>query len=199
MSEDKKDFKFEIFENGVSPFKSEDLTEEEAAQREKAYYMQVLSRKVKNLNPDGMWSIPQELLQEVQASYIVANPSGKLPTYKVQRLELQNLIKDKYKGEFETRDLLLESIPSDISLRSWAKKKGWEEAIWAKIRTEGLFTKEKRVEMLESLYNQGKNGNVTAAKIWLTISGDYSDKMDIQSDRSAEVYREINKALRKES
>lgn len=199
MSDNKDDkFKFEIFEKGESPFKRDDVTEEEAAQREKAYYKQVLSRKVKNLNADSEWTIPQEMLQEIHASYIVANPDGKYPSYNKQREQLIELIEEKYKDDDETRTLLLEYIPSHVSIRAWAKKKGWDEAVWEKIRAEGLFTKEKRVAIIDSLHSQGLKGNVSAAKIWLTISGDYSDKMDVNTNNASEVFREINKSLQKQ-
>jgi hypothetical protein len=200
MSDDKKDdkFKFEIFKNGESPFRNSDISEEEAAKQEKAYYKQCLSRKVKNLNPDSIWTVPQELLQEIHASCIISDPDGKLPSYKEQRKQLIELIKDNYKDDDEIRELLIESVPSHVSVGAWSKKKGWEEAVWSKIRAEGLFTKEKRVAMLEALYQQGVKGSYAAAKIWLTISGDYSDKMDVNTNNASEIFREINQTLRKE-
>lgn len=151
-------------------------------------------RAVKKLtNGDSPWTLTQEMLQEVMAGHTVANPT-QLPPLTQMVEELKKEIELRYKEEEETRDLLLESIPAMRSVREWVKKEGWEEAVWGRIRADGLFTARKRAHVIESLRERALDKSDVAAKIWLTLSGDYSEKMEV-NDKSVEQYREINKVL----
>ncbi len=49
--------------------------------------------------------------------------------------------------------------------------------------------------MIEAIRSRGLNKSDTAAKLWLTLSGDYSEKIDIKQDETVEKFREINRIL----
>lgn len=151
-------------------------------------------RAVKKLsNGDSQWTITQELLQEIQAAHVVANPDVTPQVTKMVE-ELKQEIEKRYVDDPELRELLLESVPAVRSVREWLKKDGWEEAVWGKVRQDGLFTPAKRAQVIESLRTRALDKSDVAAKIWLTLSGDYSEKMEVDN-RSVDMYREINQVL----
>jgi hypothetical protein len=165
---------------------------EEASQ--KAVAQMEAIRAVKKLSPEGStWTLTQQLLQEVMAGHTVINPE-KLPALTQMVEELKVEIEKRYTDDPELKKLLLESIPTMRSVREWVKKDGWDEAIWGYVRAEGLFTASKRAQMIESLRTRGLDRSDVAAKIWLTLSGDYSEKMEVDN-KSVDVYREINNIL----
>lgn len=152
-------------------------------------------KDVKALNKDSSWTIPQEILQEVIAGYTVADPNNIPKTPKLVE-DLKEEIKRRYEHDHNLRDTLLLSIPSDLRyVREWMKKEGWEIAIWSKVRMEGLFTSSKRAEVIESLRQRAIDRSDVAAKIWLTLSGDYSEKDTATDSKTVDTYREINKIL----
>lgn len=163
---------------------------------EKAVAQIRLLREVKKLSdPDSEWTLPQQLLQEVMANRTVANPD-KLPPLTEMVLELKEKIEKQYSEDLEIKQLLLDSIPSMESVRGWVKKDGWDTAVWSKVRVDGLFTPQKRAQVIESLRDRAMDKSDVAAKIWLTLSGDYSEKMEVDN-KSADIYREINTVLHK--
>jgi len=152
------------------------------------------SQKVKKLSGDSEWTILQQIVQEIEATFIVREQKK----YSVE--SLRNLLIEevelRYKDEPEVRDILLEGIPSRYSVGQWRKKAGWEEAVWAKIRGVGLFTPEKRSKVIDTLYKKATDSkDTTAAKIWLTLSGDYVEKGDNKSSEVMDIFREINQKL----
>lgn len=151
--------------------------------------------KIKALSTDSDWNLLEELIQEVMATYIVRNPEQKNPSVRKMRMDVQSEIKLRYKEQEELRDILLEALPSEMTLGKWIKKPKWNEAVWNKVRSDGLFTKERRSKMINALFERGLNKSDNAAKIWLTLSGDYSDKIDVTSDKTVEKFREINQVL----
>ena len=170
------------------------LTPEQAEKAEKAVIKLEAVKAVKKLsNPDSEWSIPQEILQEIVATHKIANPD-RLPRIPQLVEELKREIEVRYKDEPELKELLLESIPSDRSVNEWTKKKTWDEAVWNKLRDSNLFSQEKRALMINALFQRGMDKDTQAAKLWLTISGDYADKVEVK-DKVADKYREINKIL----
>lgn len=152
---------------------------------------------VKAMKTDSEWNLLEEILQDVISIYVVQDPEAKLPAVRKLREDLVNEIKTRYKQDITVKDLLLEAVPSEVTIGKWIKKPKWEEAVWARIRTDGLFTKEKRAKMIDSLFKRGLDKSDNAAKIWLTLSGDYSEKLDITQDKAAERFREINEILLK--
>lgn len=156
-------------------------------------------RKVKELSTNSEWLVTQEIMQEIHAGYLIKDPDKKLPAVHKLIEELKTEIKERYAHDEELKELLLQSVPSEISVRQWFKKDGWEEAVWTKLRVTGLFSKENRAAMINALFKRGVEGSDTAAKIWLTLSGDYSDKMDVNTDKRIEAYREINEILHRKN
>jgi hypothetical protein len=139
---------------------------------------------------DAKWTLTQELLQEVMAGHTVSNPD-KLPPLTQMVDELKKEIEVRYVDDEELKQALLDSIPAMRSVREWVKKDGWDEAVWGHVRGEGLFTASKRSQVIESLRVRALDKSDVAAKIWLTLSGDYSEKMEVDN-KSIDTYREIN-------
>lgn len=146
---------------------------------------------------DSPWIITQEILQEIEAGFTVANPNLKHEVPKLV-LALTKEIEARYNEDEKTKNLLLDSIPSDRSVRAWRKKDGWEDAVWELIRDTGLFTSAKRAEMIASIFDRGVDKSDSAAKMYLTMSGDYSDKIEV-NDNALDKFREINKILHKKT
>ena len=148
-------------------------------------------------NPDSDWTITQEILQDIMAGYIVANPKGK-PAVTVMVEDLKKEIESRYTDEPEKKKILLEGIPSVQSIRVWVKKDGWDEAVWQKVRGDKLFSADKRSQVIEALRERAMDKSDVAAKIWLTLSGDYSEKMEVDN-KTVDVYREINNIIHRKS
>ena len=152
-------------------------------------------------NKEGSkWTLVQEILQEIMATHVVEDPN-KRPYIKVLIEELKSEIKNRYSENEEMRDTLFEAVPSDVTIQTqWLKKEGWEDAVWSKVRGNGIFSKERRARMINALYERGMTKSDNAAKIWLTLSGDYSEKVsDVEKNKTLETYREINEILHKKT
>lgn len=154
---------------------------------------------VKALKTDSDWNTLEELLQEVMAVYVIKDPDTKFPSVRQLNDDLVKEINTRYADDEATRDLLLGAVPSNTTLGKWIKKPKWKEAVWSQVRDGGLFTKEKRAKMIDALYARGVSKSDNAAKVWLTLSGDYSDKLDINQDKTVEKFREINEILQKKN
>lgn len=160
---------------------------------EKAAAKQDAIKAVKKLSSDPKWFITQEILQEIQAGYTVIDPN-KLPPVTQMIEDLKKEVEARYADDAATKELVLESIPGIQSVRSWLKKDGWDEAVWKKVRADKLFSSEKRAQVIESLRSRAIERSDVAAKIWLTLSGDYSEK-EQADNKTVEAYREINAIL----
>lgn len=149
-------------------------------------------KKVEQLAGDSEWSLLEQILQEIEATYFT---NGQKSPGNQEFLDL--LIKEvnvRYEEDEEIKKLLLEAVPSRVTIGKWRKKKGWEEALWAKVRVAGLFTSDKRASVINQLFTMANSGNVNAAKVWLTLSGDYQEKGDTKSE-VLDQFREINNIL----
>lgn len=154
-------------------------------------------QKVKALKTDSDWNALEEIIQDVMATYVVQNPDGARPAVKKIRDDVELEIKLRYEADSETKDILLDALPSEMTIGKWIKQPKWNEAVWDRVRTGGLFTKERRSQMINALFERGLSKSDNAAKIWLTLSGDYSEKLDITQDKALEKFREINEILLK--
>lgn len=153
-------------------------------------------RAVKALdNGDSKWNLTQDIFQDIMAGHIVADPNN-VPPVTQMREELLKEIEARYKDEEDTKILLLESVPEVRSIRKWIKKDGWEEAVWDKIRGDQLFSPANRAQVIEAIRLRAIDKSDQAAKLWLTISGDYSEKFDV-TDKTVDTYREISNILHK--
>lgn len=153
--------------------------------------------EAKKLSPDSDWHLVQILAQEIESLYIVSNE--KKPTAVAMRDLLTKVIEERYGEEPEKKEVLLKAIPSARAITSWRNRSDWEEAVWQQIRDTGLFSREKRAKIIDSLFTKASNGDTKAAQLWLTMSGDYSDRMNINTDETVEKYREINNVLFKKN
>jgi hypothetical protein len=167
----------------------EEATAAAAAQIEA--YQNVKKISDKNSN----WTLTQEMLQEIMAAHTVTNPE-KLPPLTEMVEQLKQEIERRYEEEPNIKDVLLKSIPAMRSVREWVKKDGWDEAVWGYIRVEGLFSAANRAKVIKALGERAIDRSDSAAKIWLTLSGDYSEKMEVDN-KSVDIYREINSILHK--
>lgn len=171
------------------------LSDEQKEKAEKSIAKLNSVRALKKISNEGSkWTLLQEIFQEIVATHTISNPD-KLPPVKQMVQELRNEISIRYQDDEELKTLLLEGIPTDASVRKWLQKDGWNDAVWTKVRLNGLFTKEKRAQMIDSLWKRGMEKSDAAAKIWLTISGDYAESAPAANNKTADMYREINKIL----
>jgi len=163
------------------------------AQENSKNSLEALSNVKKISNKNSPWTLTQELLQEIIATYTISNPD-KLPALTIMVDDLKKQIAIKYAEDLVTQDILLKSIPTMRTVREWVKRDGWEEAVWGYIKADGLFSPNKRAQVIESLRSRAIDKSDAAAKIWLTLSGDYSEKMEVDN-KSVDIYREINNIL----
>jgi hypothetical protein len=192
MSEDEKE-----------PKKVDDLRTSNSAEHLRLYKEEATAasaeqtaayHNVKKLsNKNSNWTITQELLQEIMAAHTVANPE-RLPPLTEMVIQLKEEIEKRYQDDPAIKDVLLKSIPAMRSVREWVKKEGWDEAVWGYVRAEGLFSAANRAKVIKALGDRAIDRSDAAAKIWLTLSGDYSEKMEVDN-KSADMYREINSIL----
>lgn len=173
------------------------LSPGQAAKTEAAINKHLASLKVKHLTKDKDWSILQDILQEVIATKTIQNPEVKVVLTEAYK-EVPKIVEERFKDDPETKQILLEGLPSIQSIRDWVKKEGWEEAVWKKIHGENLFNKERRAAMINALYERGVQKDTVAAKIWLQLSGDLVEKSEVTNkDSTVERFREINSILHK--
>lgn len=142
---------------------------------------------------NSKWTLTEEMFQDIQAGHIVVNPN-QLPPITQMRQELLDEIKDRYKDEPDVMQVLLDSVPEARSIRKWVKREGWEDDVWTRLRGDKLFSPANRAQVIEALRVRAMDKSDQAAKIWLTISGDYSDKIDV-TDKTVDTYRDINNIL----
>lgn len=145
------------------------------------------------VNEGSEWNILQEIMQEIQATYIVIDAKTMPDAVKLTE-QLTEEVEKRYQDEPEKQKILLDGIPNVRSIRQWFKKEGWEEAVWTKIRSDNLFSSEKRAEVIESLRLRAIKRSDVAAKLWLTMSGDYNEKLEV-NDKTIDTFREINSII----
>ncbi len=163
-------------------------------ERSAAGNLKVLAmKKAKELSGDGRWDIIEQIAQEIQAHHVLTK--SKLTA--AQHLQFINdEIKSRYSDQPEVMEILLDAVPSGTTLGTWKKKKEWEEAVWMKLRGEGLFTPDARAQVISKLFDQAAtDGNVQAAKIWLTLSGDYVEKGEGAKNDAMDLFRQMNEAI----
>jgi len=150
-----------------------------------------------SLSSGGKWHLLQEYLIEIEADCKLKEGLGqRFPTLTELIQLLTKKIELEYTDDEETKKALINCVPaSKNTISYWHKMSGWNEAVIDKMKSFGLFTPEKRAEVIESLRKTASEGDVQAAKVWLTMSGDYTDKVDV-SDAKFEKYKEYANALR---
>lgn len=164
--------------------------------QDKAQTKRLALKRIEGLSSDSEWNLLQQILQEIEATLITKGEKKYGNEYLGKLLKEE--VKERYQVDKDLTATLLEAIPSRYSIANWRAKKGWSEAVWNGIRTCGLFTKEKRAQMMEAVFNRGINRSDNAAKLWLTLSGDYVEKGENKSD-VLDLFREINNEIHKKS
>lgn len=153
--------------------------------------------KVKHLSVGSDWTVLQEIMQDLIASSIIKKqkPIGLIKMKEMLKTEV--IQRYSAKAEENIASDLIAAIPSIGSLSRWQKLKGWEEAVWVKVRGEGMFTLDRRAKVIDALFEQAtEKGNVNAAKVFLTLSGDYVEKGEQnKKEDQMEQFREIHKAI----
>jgi hypothetical protein len=155
-------------------------------------------KRVEAMSGESEWNILQQLAQDIEAYYVAKNekkPSVDDMLNVLITKEINTKYPDTSPEETIIREALLDAIPSRMTIHKWRHKKGWDEAVWARVRGAGLFTADKRAVLINTLYEQANDGNVTAAKIWLTLSGDYQEKDSSIKNDIVDQFREINQIL----
>lgn len=151
-------------------------------------------KRAKDLTKGSKWSLLQQITQEILATYIVEGT--KRPTLEKLTELMTKEVEARYKEELDTKKILMEALPSRQALARWLKQEGWDQAVWEKIRVEGVFTAERRTKVINALYNKAVDkGDVNAAKMYLIMSGDYQEKLEVKQDPTMDKYREINSIL----
>lgn len=178
------------------------LTPLQVAVAEKAIEKRGNVRQLQQLTPDSKWTILQDIAQDIQASYIIRGSD--MPTQKVLLAEIHSQIDIRYPKDDEdlvkTREIIISSIPnSPVTIKTWTKKEGWNQAVWDKVKNEGLFSKERRAAVVNALYQRAIAKDTVAAKLYLTMSGDYSDRPPDEKNTVVDKFIEINKILHKKA
>lgn len=177
------------------------LTPLQAHVAEKAVEKLSYVKALRKLKGDNKWTILEELVQEIQADYTASGTP--MPTAKFIIELTKKKIEERYSLEDEEtkelKELLLNSIPNPQTITAWYRREGWNQAVWDKIKTDGLFSKERRAAMIHALYKRGIEKDTVAAKLYLTMSGDYSDRPPDEKNATAEQFKEINKILHKKA
>ena len=152
-----------------------------------------VKKLTKELVGESDWNLLEMILQEIIATYVCQGQAR--PSLENLRQILAEEVNLRYKDNERVRNILLEAIPSMYALSTWVKKAGWDEAVWGYIKNDGLFTSERRAALISAIYDRAKTKSDSAAKLWLTMSGDYSDKLDVNADNTMDQFREIQQAI----
>lgn len=149
---------------------------------------------------EGEWTLPQELLQEIQATDIVeeAEGNGKSKTnLKDQTKKLKKLIEEKFKDEPDIKELLLDYLPGYNAIRLWTHKDGWKEAVMSKIRASYSFSEARRTKVMDAVYRKAiEKGDMKAAELYLKLSGDLDTGKNGKDSKELSDYERFNSILR---
>lgn len=149
-----------------------------------------------SLSNQGKWHILQEYILEIQADGKIKEGLGqRFPTLAEQLVLLHKKIEVEFTNDEETQNLLKGYITTTMAISKWTKLPGWNDAVVDKMKSYGLFTPENRAAVINSMKKKAvDDGDVQAAKVWLTMSGDYTDKVDV-NDSKFEKYKEYANSL----
>jgi len=148
------------------------------------------------LSNKGKWHILQEFLIEIQADAKIKEGLGqRFPTWADQLALLHKKIEVEFSDDPENEKLLKNYVTHFTTIQKWTKLSGWNDAVIDKMKSYGLFTPENRAAVINAMKEKAvKDGDVQAAKVWLTMSGDYTDKIDV-NDQKFEKYKEYANSL----
>lgn len=185
-----------------NPSKTSELQQNQAptqpSKTELSYQKRLALKRVDEITKNSEWNLIQQISHDIEAFYVIKNekkPSAE-KTLELIKNEIEARYSSDIEEEKEIKTILLEALPSKVTFTKWRSQKNWDEAVWARARTGsvGLFSPDKRATVIHSLYNSAVTGNTSAAKIWLTLSGDYVEKAETKNE-IVDQFREINQIL----
>jgi len=152
-------------------------------------------KKIKSLSDGSKWNLVQRHLMEVQADCILRQAKDeKVMEFSEQYDLLKLKLELEYADQPEMKEAVFSYLPTPRGCSNWLKLNGWQDEVMAVLRKGHLFSSGNRVEVITSLCAKAKAGDVQAAKVWLTMSGDYSDKIEM-GDAKFEKYKEYANIL----
>jgi hypothetical protein len=101
-------------------------------------------KRIEQLSGNALWSLLEQIIHDVEAYYVLKDI--KLTTDEIisgTREEIDARYANDPEQE-EVYELLKDAVPSKNTLLLWKKKRGWEEAVWAKARACFRKTEEPR-------------------------------------------------------
>lgn len=161
--------------------------------------MQILEEKLEELElyENKEWSVFQDMALEIESQYTIQQKKLTV-TEMIRQMKLE--AKHRFEEYPEVLEEVLELIPSNQAVSQWRNTKKWQPAIWGKCKSAGLFTKERKAQVIEKIFQRVmERGDTNAAKLWLTLSGDYVEKSEVKSDATVDTFREINQILHKKN
>lgn len=151
--------------------------------------------RLKPMAKSEEWNPVQDILHEIEATFVIENK--KLNSTLLGKLILEE-IDSRYKDDPDMAAILKELVPTSRTLIEWRSSQAWKDAVWTQVKGEGMFTADRRAQVINKLFEQAtEKGSVNAAKVYLTLSGDYTEKASAEKDKDIDTYREIQKALLK--
>lgn len=153
---------------------------------------------LRELSGDKKWTALQSMMIDIYAD-------GKLKMAEGQRFptgrELQELLKRKIETEYSDnikfRTGLLNCVPTVRTLHRWAKLEGWNEDVMKKLKAEHLYSPEDRASIIIALKKEAQKGDVMAAKMVLTMTGDYDEKGQVSDEKFNTWQKYVNAMGRK--
>jgi hypothetical protein len=144
---------------------------------------------------DGKWNLIQEYLIEIHADARLkegtdstGKPGQRFPTLREQRELLKRKIEEEYSHDQKLRTSLINCIPSRMSMSRWTRLDGWDDAVVAKMKSFGIFTPTARGEVMKSIHKKAVDGDMIAAKLYVSMSGDFVEKGQA-GDEKFEVWK----------
>ncbi|MCB0326992.1 MAG: hypothetical protein KDD52_05165 [Bdellovibrionales bacterium] len=182
MSSNPKDQKGQVIDLAIS-----DKIKETLSAQKKVEEMRV-----------GKWNILQDILQDVQAEDIAsrANIDGKKTPIKNLIPMLITRIESDYEDDPDTRDLLKKAIPTYRRILNWTKDKDWDLAVQKKLKTDNLYSAERRARVIDALYRKAVDkGDVRAMDLYCKLSGEIEDSKEHRESKAERTYLDLQKAL----
>lgn len=153
-------------------------------------------RHLKRLQRDkGDFTLIQQIALDIESTYKLQD---KKLSAKQLREDLFLEIDERWKADKEVAKELKEYVPSIQIISKWRNLKTWEPAIYGTIKDTGLFTIEKKAKIIDTIYQKAiaeSRPDINAAKLWLTMSGDFAEGGVNKQDDAMDLFREINSAI----
>lgn len=163
-----------------------------------------LRKEVKGLT-GGEWTLPQEILQEIQAEDILIEAvSNKKPYLAEQITRMTDIIKEEFKDQPDLLKTIVESIPTYEAIRLWTKKEEWEKEVQKCIRNKNIFNNKNQAKVLDTILKAavaapGTMSQLKAAELYFKLEGSLNPQKDAaeKKDEVYERYKNLQQTLHK--